>query len=1766
MARSLNPLSTAMSSAFSCTLTRQLEETPHAVVFRGYRNADRKPIIAKMTRGEYPTAEELDRLRREYSVLSSLDLPGVVPALGIEAVGNGLALVFEDPGAVTVRDVICQGRPTLERFFELALAMTHALGTPHELNVVHGDVKPQNAFLDAAGAIKWYGFGSATRLSDPTPSAHDGTLLEGSLAYISPERTGRVNRRVDPRSDLYSLGVTLYELLTGKLPFIATDPLELVHSHIARAPRPPHELAEGIPSALSEIVLKLLAKTPEDRYQSCAGLEHDLTRCSESLRAGRSESFQLGAHDARHALHLPDALYGRDSERASVRAAFERARVGATEFVLIAGPSGIGKSALAHELEPLAAAQGSFVEGKFDELHRGVPLAAMAQACRSLVRLILSRPAASLHAWSEKLQDALGAHARLIADLVPELRAVIGEPPPVTSLGPIEAQRRFELVFQRFLQAFAGPQCPLVMCFDDLQWADPASLRMLQSLLTSPQGGHLLIIGTLRDNEVDAQHPLHPLLDAMSLAKTPVHTLTLAPLGAPEVSQLVASALASSSTRVEPLAALALRKTEGNPFFLGQFLTALANDDLLQYEARTSQWTWDLPRIEGAMVTPNVLELLVGRLQRLPERSQAAVRWAAYLGRHFDLETLALVSERTAAEVRQDLAEPLREGLVLQEDPARLDSFRFLHDRVEQAAREMIAAGDRAAVHLRVGRLLLARSEADPQGDELFAIVNHLNAGAAGVETWDEKRTLAQLDLRAGLKARDSGAHAMAATLLGVCLDLAGPEARALDYGIAFPALLAKAECEALIGHPDEAFRLLGVLEAMARSVGDRVEGRCLELKLLTNSNRMAEACERGVEALRLLGVDLPEGGALDGAIQAEFQSIQSALAGKDIDSLVDLPEMTDPTALAAQRTMILTIPAAFQSNPKLNSLLVLQAISLALRHGNPPTTSQIYSSFALQYAAQTQDYATAYRLGRVGITLAERSPHSAGAPGSEFVFAALVSHWRKHLSESLQHLGRGLRVSLETGSYVYASYCAALTVLHRFFAGHPLYEVEAELKACQEVLVRTEDRVNVNRVLAVSQLVASLSGASARASTFDGSGFDEAAHLEAIKGNGTLVSNHRVFKAIALYYAGDFPGSLAMAEQADAVAAFSRGFFISTEHVLYRALARVELLRDAPAGDRDRLLAALRQDEALLERWAAAAPDNHAHPHALIAAEIAVADGNADLALDHYDRAIAGAQAHGFLPHEAIARELTARFHLARGRERLARSHLMDAHHAYLRWGASAKAERLAAEFPELLMHASSPGLRAPATAPPAAGGLDLEAAVRMTQAISSERSIDKLVERLMRSLVENAGAQRGFLALPREDRLELAAAVTVDPDTVKLGLAQPIERCDELASSVVQYVAHSREAVVLDDACDDRRFAADPYISRSRPRSVLCVAMLHQGRLIGVLYLENNAAPRVFNPARLELLQFLAAQAAVAIENAGFYEQLERRVEERTAALAESQRKLVEASRQAGMADVATSVLHNVGNVLNSVNVASGLVVESIKRSKSSGVSKLAVLLNQAEVRGLLEPHPQAKQVPGYVKTLSEVLEQEQASVLKELDGLQRNIEHIKVIVAMQQTHGRGSKAAVEPVSLRELVDDAVALDALSFRNHPLEIVRELAELPALMLDRHKVLQIITNLLSNARHALRDQVSGAEPIAIRVQRAGKVLRLQVQDTGCGIAAENMGKIFNHGFTTRSDGHGFGLHASANAATEMGGSLTCASDGAGRGATFTLDLPWKAA
>jgi PAS domain S-box-containing protein len=1461
-------------------LLEALRDDGELTLYRGHEPGEQASVLIVAPSAEQPSLQSLQLLEHECSLAADLDPAWASRPLKVTRRDGRTMLILMDPGGEPLDRVLerREGQPLeLTRLLRIAIGLASALGGVHCQGLIHKDVKPANVLVDDADHVWLTGFGIASRLPRESQAAAPPEIIAGTLAYMAPEQTGRMNRSIDTRSDLYSLGVTLYEMLTGALPFSAGDPLEWIHCHIARQPTPPSDRAR-VPEPLWLLTMKLLAKNAEERYQTAAGVEADLRRCLADVEShGRIDAFPLGAHDASERLLMSEKLYGREPEIAALLAAFNRVITrGTPALVLVSGYSGVGKSSVVHELHKgLVPPRGLFASGKFDQYKRDIPYATVAQAFQGLIRPLLSKSEAELHDWRDALREALGPNARLVVDLVPELRLIIGEPPPVPELPPQDAQHRFQLVFRRFIGVFARPEHPLALFLDDLQWLDAATLDLLEDLLTGPDVQHLMVIGAFRDNEVDSAHPLMRKLAAIRQAGARVQDIILAPLTREDLGRLIADSLHCQPERATLLAQLVHEKTAGNPFFAIQFISALAEEALLTFDHGAARWSWDLDRIHAKGYTDNVVDLMVGKLNRLPIETQKALQQLACMGNSAEFALLAMVHEDSQEDMHRDLWEAVRTGLVFRSDGA----YRFLHDRVQEAAYSLIPADLRAAAHVRIGRLLAAHTPPETREEAIFEIVNQLNRGAALITSQPEREQLAELNLIAGRRAKASTAYPSALATLAAGAALLAEDSWERRRELTFAVELNRAECEFLTGALAAAEQRLTALSARAATAVERACVTCLQADLYTTLDQGSRAITVGLNYLRYLGIDWSPHPMEDEA-RREYERIWDRLGSRAIETLTDLPLMSDPDSLATLDVLSKMATPALYTDANLYLLVICRQVNLSLEHGNCDASCFAYEWLAMVAGARFGDYAAAYSFGRLGCDLVDQRGLTRFQARTDLIFGGLIIPWTRHVKSGRDLLRRSFEAANQIGDLTYAAYSCEQLITNMLAAGDSLVEAQRECEHGLAFARRVRFGLVIDLISAELGLVRTLRGLTRTFGSFDDEQFDEREIEQRFAANPDLTLAecwYAIRKLQARFIAGDYAAAVEAAATAQRRLWTAVSRFETTEYHFYGALAHAACC-DVTAGEQRRQhLEAVTAHHRQLDVWAANCPQNFENRAALVGAEIARIDGRDIEAMRLYEEAIRSARANGFVHNEALAYELASRFYAVRGFEQIARMYLREARQGYLRWGADGKVRQLDDAFPHLREEPPLAGQRSTISTP--VEQLELSTVLQVSQAVSGEIVLEKLVDSLLRTAVQHAGAERGLLILPQGDDFRIEAEASPDTGAVTVRLRDAIASAEELPESVLHYASRAHESVILDDAAGAGPFIGDEYIRRQHARSILCLPLVKQARLVALLYLENNLATGVFTPAKIAVLKVLASQAAMSLENSRLYRELEQR-----------------------------------------------------------------------------------------------------------------------------------------------------------------------------------------------------------------------------------------------------------------------------------------------
>ena len=1482
----------------------QIYESSNSQVYRGIREQDNLPVIFKIFTTDFPSAQTIGRYKLEYEITKSFASDFVIHVYDFIQHQNKFVIVLEDIGGDSLANFLSVNKLNLIERLNLAIQISESVGQIHASNIIHKDINLSNIiFNPETRSLKVIDFGIASDLQIETRILEQIDLLEGTLAYISPEQTGRMNRSLDYRSDLYSMGVTFYQMLTGRLPFESSDPMELIHHHLALEPIAPYLINPQIPLMLSQIILKLLAKPAEERYQSASGVKADLEQCLKQLENdGEIESFELAQFDITDRFLIPEKLYGRDKEVESLLDAFSRiedaksTKGDRVEIVLVSGYSGIGKSRLVQEIQkPIAKSRGYFISGKFEQYQRDIPYFAIIQAFQGLIKQLLTESAEDLSEWRSQLIAALGANSHLLIQVIPLLGVIMGKPlersVSMTNGSANELQNRFNRAFQSFILVFAKVKHPLAIFLDDLQWADRASLKLLEILATSTDKQSLLLIGAYRDNEVNATHPMMQMIENIEQANGKISQLYLSELDLYNINQLIADTLHCSTADSLPLSEILQHKTHGNPFFVNEFLKSLYDEKLLRFQQRSRLWQWSIVQIQEQNITDNVVELMATKIQKLSDKTQDLLQIAACIGNQFDLDTLVLALDLSQSETIHALKEAIAAGLILpltnahqaihygieltHDCPAIV--YKFVHDRIQQASYSLISEAAKSSWHYRIGKLLLNNPELFE--NETFAIVNQFKLAIDLIQSQSERVYIASLNLRAGNKARRSHAYESAVQYCQTGLHLLATDSWIEEPFITHDLYFEAITSANLSGEFEVVDRLIDIVNLHIDSITELVKFIQVQIQALIARNRLAEAIAIALNVLHQLGVELSEKPDSE-IIQTAFNEIGTRISS--VENVADLPAMSDSQKLAAMNILSNIASAVYIGAPEMYSLVVLKQIELSLEFGNAVETAYAFSTYGLILCAGGE-----IRLGNqaadIALVLMEKFQSITFQAKIFNLVYHFVRPWQSPVHQVIAPLLEGYQAGLESGDLEFAAYCAFNHCQLTFFAGKNLLQVKQYMQTYGESIAQLKQMTALNFHQIGQQASLNWLGESTNPQILIGEAYNETERLPIHIAAGDTYSIASVYiqKLILSYHFGEPQESMVIVQLAEKSISGAAGSVQFGVYYFYKALA---LLANNQA---------IATDLEKLEHWETYAPANFAHRCVLVRAEMARVSGHSLEAMDLYDLAIAGAKTNQYIQEEALANELAAKFYLAQNRITIAKAYMLEARYCYTQWGATAKVQQLQNRYSAILDitlidRTKSISPRRSSSNRSTSSNLDvidLESILRVSQAIASEIQLDQLLSTLMTILIENAGAETGYLLLPNN----LNSQVTWHIEAIKTinyknVIMQSIS-IDEISTdnnfyvpiSLVNYVIRTRENVILNNASQLGDFQNDPWIIEYQSKSMLCMPLLNQGSLTAIVLLENNLIPNAFTPERVEVLNLLSSQAAISIVKARLLKQQE-------------------------------------------------------------------------------------------------------------------------------------------------------------------------------------------------------------------------------------------------------------------------------------------------
>ncbi|MBF0317418.1 MAG: AAA family ATPase [Nitrospirae bacterium] len=1754
-------------------LISSLQENNNSVVYSAARLADDTPVIIKLLRDEYPAQRSITGYKQEYELTSGTDLKHTIRSYEIIKYKNTLAIVFEDFGGQSVK-ILAGARPfTLTDILSIGCKVADALGELHHAHIIHKDINPSNIVLNpATGQLKIIDLGISTVLSRQDPDISTPELIEGTLAYISPEQTGRVDMPIDYRTDYYSLGVTLYELLCDRLPFTLEDPLDVIFCHIAKEPVPPHVIDSNITKPLSDVIMKLLSKSPSDRYQSAHGIKADLERCMSN---GDMSGFVPGRYEVPNRLQISQRFYGRTDELSSLLERYDKASGGGCEMTLVYGYSGIGKTSLIRQLyKPVTGNRGYFSSGKFDQFQRDVPCSAIVSAFRGLVKQILSENPEHIIRWQERFRQSLGKNGRIIIDVIAEMSLVIGEQPTVQELPPVEAQNRFNEVFTAFIRQFSQV-APLIIFLDDLQWADASSLKLIEMVMLNAEFHHLLIVGAYRDNEVSQTHPLLLTVDRIRKAGTVINEIDLGPLSKADVTHLITDTLQGQNGDVSGLVDIVIRKTGGNPFFITQFLKRLYEDGLIRfipYDAEGSTegrfgWTWDIASITQAGITDNVVELMVHGLKRLPLLTQNILSMASCIGNRFDLNTMSIITETLPIDVYKQLKPAIDEELILSTSPLEITredilsakpiimQLRFLHDRVQQAAYALLDADKIGAIHYEIAGRLIKHLGKEATDRDIFTVVEHLNKGRHLVSTPDELIELCRLNLRAAQMAKTSTAYPASLSYLQSGMELLPDSIWDSDYELAKEIYSERATVEYLNANDNLSEKYIYAALEHIKTPLEKAEILHMLIVQYTMRARYSDAIKTAREALRLVDIQLPNDS--DDLIEARDEQLYIVLEmmrDKTVRSLIDLPPMTDRARIIAMRLLTSLGPPCYRSHQRLWAVIIPMEVGLCLRYGDVSSATYTYPAFGGLLGYALNDFKSMTEYADLTEALCKKYNNPSDRSVAYLMIGSSLRPWHMHLKHAEKDYNEAYQAGLESGNLQYSGYAFGHNAYCMFYYGKSLHELEEELPKLIEFSLKRQNRWAVDLITGVEIIVANLHGKTDGVFRHNEITEEEYLHQCNVNANSQVLCIYYILKMQVLYLHGEVGEALEVSREVEKriISVATQSLLPTAEYRFYHALVVASLYTDASEKDKTQYMQQLLSSQKQMWIWAEGCKENFLHKYYLISAEIARITGQGMDAVDLYEQSIQLAKESGFIQVEALANELMARFWLQEGNINIASPYMNESIYGYSLWGADYNACNLKIRYKRLFESIKEVQRRKfsmqPSVVHTTTGsvlGYDLISIMKSTQVISSEIDIDKLLPRMMTIIMETAGAQRGFILFLSEGRLFLESSA--DTGDIKVLNSIPLSSYDDISGDIVRYVANTGEIIVIHNASVDGQFAGDPYIIRNKPRSILSLPVVHAKKTLGVLYLENNLTTGAFSANRIDVLNILVPQMAISIENARLYkdlkhinEALRQRVDEEVNRSRQKDFMLINQSKMASLGELLMNIAHQWRQPMNTI----ALLIFEIRDAYDYG---------ELDKEHLYETVDKAV---SQIQYMSNIIDR-----FRDLYKTTSEDETFDIKVCMDET----VSLVCDQLRSKEI--------QLGFGCCLHEGVFEKASLVSCCMEsmvvscKSELMQVLLSLLSNAVDAIEEKRSGGVLkdegiIDISFCKANSTIRIEVRDNGGGIPKDILDRIYEPYFTTKfkKQGTGLGLYMSKMIIeSNMNGKLY--AQNVNDGAMFTIEI-----
>ncbi len=1479
-----------------------------STIYKGVRNTGKIPVIIKVPFIHPGDPDEITGIHKEFQLVRNIDHPNIVKYYAIEKTSEGPALILEDFNAIGLTKIISDEGFDVKTFLNISIQIVNGLEAIHDQNIIHKDLNPDNILINPLNFIvKIIDFSISSVFAKDVSSVLPLSRPEGTFAYIAPEQTGRINRGIDQRSDLYSTGVSFYEMITGKKPFTAENPLELIHCHLAKIPSAPKKIQPSIPDSISDIIMKLLSKNPEDRYQSCRGLKYDLERCRQEMENhDYIRSFHLGEKDYFQHIRFPEQLIGRENEISFIRKVFERIKTNKAEMILISGPAGIGKTALVKEVERLVSQQNAFfISGKFDQLKTDIPYSALSEAFGKWVRHLLILDNDDSAWWKQRLVKNFGQNLHALVEIIPDLEKFVGKQKPVTKLGLLEEQNKFKILMQKFFRIISIPERPLVFFLDDLQWGDKQTLKMLEICMEDPLLKNTLIIGAFRESEIDASHQLNGILKKAGQTSSSIVIIKLGPLDIENLKKFVVRCTNQNSVIASPLAVFLFERTNGNPFETMEFFKWLELKNFLKLEPNTGVWFWNGSDTDTSKIPLGIIDLLTKRFKNLPPDIKKILSWAACIGNEFGFQLLQDILDDSSIDLRKILAVCVNETFIAPVQPITTcdtmpcnnveESYRFVHDKIHVAAYELISEQQRIAIHSKIGKSLLKQAGSGAINQNIFNIVNHLSLSKRLIKSSDDRITYAELCIAASLKAKSSGAFPSAFFYIRSAIDIMGESGWELNHKLMLSLYSKGVKVAYLCGNTETMEQWGTFVNQRSENLLDQIEVFEVFIQAKISEHKLLDAVNLAIIILKKLDITFPSKPSAFKTFLAVLKTL-GMIRGKSPERLMNLPEMTHPEKIAISGILYHAGSAAYFAHPEMLPLFILRLVQISVRYGNSDFSPIGYAGLGMILGSIFGRLNLGFRYGRLAMDLAESFNNQAIKSTISFLFNHFIRHWKESIHKIVPDFTTSYQSGLDSGNFIYAAYCAQAYSGYGLVSGIELGKLKNDMAFYSNAInqIRQETALHLNDIF--YQTALKLIEKSDNPIELSGDAYDEHKMIPLYRTAGDKTATFCLYfeKLFLCYIFNDLENAHTNAVLAKEHIEGVLGTFYIPLFYFYESLILTGLYPGAKGFQKKWTKKRVHGNTRKLKNWASYAPENHLHRVLLIEAELARVLGKSNKAMEKYDQAIEAANRNGFIQEKALAQELAFKYYLSASKNTIAKAYLENSLNSYERWGAGSKVLDLFEKHKHLIniFHRTSGKYISDVKYEqkwklpyhyfplhnPSAGQLDIATVIKASQAISGEVELERFLTRMMNIILENAGAQRGYFITIENDNLKIEAFSDIENSFADILHPLPLDDHCQVPVSMIRFVAKSGDSVVLPSNNYKNLFEKDQYLKQKMPASILCTPIRLKEKVIGVLYLENRIIKGAFTKDRIGILRILLSQAAISLENARLFTKIQR------------------------------------------------------------------------------------------------------------------------------------------------------------------------------------------------------------------------------------------------------------------------------------------------